>query len=50
MNLILLIVMLMLLVGVLPAWPYSTEWGYFPSGIIGTLFLVMVLMALLGRA
>jgi len=50
MNLILLLVLLMLLVGVLPTWPYSAEWGYFPTGIIGTLLLLMVLMALLGRA
>ena len=50
MNLVMLIVMLALLLAVLPAWPYSAGWGYFPSGIIGTLFIVMIVMALLGRA
>jgi len=48
-NLILLIVMVLLLVGALPAWPYSASWGYFPSGILGTVLLVVLIMALLGR-
>ena len=49
MNLILLIVLVLLLVGALPAWPYSASWGYFPSGILGTVLLVVLIMALLGR-
>jgi hypothetical protein len=48
-NLILLIVLVLLLVGALPAWPYSASWGYFPSGILGTVLLVVLIMALLGR-
>ena len=50
MNLVLLIVLVLLLVGALPAWPYSAGWGYFPSGILGTVLLVALIMALLGRA
>lgn len=50
MNLVLLIVLVLLLVGALPAWPYSAGWGYFPSGILGTVLLVVLIMALLGRA
>ena len=50
MNLVLLIVLVLLLVGALPAWPYSAGWGYFPSGILGTILLVVLIMALLGRA
>jgi len=49
-NLVLLIVLVLLLVGALPAWPYSAGWGYFPSGILGTVLLVVLIMALLGRA
>ena len=49
MNLILLIVLVLLLVGALPAWPYSASWGYFPSGILGAVLLVVLIMALLGR-
>lgn len=50
MNLLLIIVLLMLLVGVLPTWPYSSGWGYYPSSAIGTLLLILILLALLGRA
>jgi hypothetical protein len=49
-NLVVLIVLVLLLVGALPAWPYSAGWGYFPSGILGTVLLVVLIMALLGRA
>jgi hypothetical protein len=49
-NLVLLIVLVLLLAGALPAWPYSAGWGYFPSGILGTVLLVVLIMALLGRA
>ncbi len=47
MGLILLIVVVLLLVGGLPAWPYSREWGYGPSGIIGTLLLILLILMLL---
>ncbi len=46
---ILIIVLLLLLVGAVPAWPYSTSWGYFPSGILGVALVVVVIMLLAGR-
>ena len=49
MNLILLIVLIMLLVGALPAWPYSAGSGYYPSGALGTVLIVVLILALLGR-
>ncbi len=49
MNLILVILLLVLLVGALPTWPYSSGWGYYPSGALGTVVLVLLILALLGR-
>ena len=49
MNLILLIILIALLVGALPAWPYSAGWGYYPSGAIGTVLIIILILALLGR-
>ena len=46
MNLVLLIVLLLLIVGALPAWPYSAGWGYYPSGGLGLLLLIVVILAL----
>jgi hypothetical protein len=46
MGTILLIVLLILLLGGLPAWPYSRSWGYGPSGILGLLLVIVLLMAL----
>ena len=46
---ILLIVVVLILIGALPTWPYSTGWGYYPSGGIGLVLLVVVLVLLLGR-
>jgi Protein of unknown function (DUF3309) len=48
MNTILLVVLIMLLIGALPTWPYSTNWGYYPSGGLGLLLLVLLIMALAG--
>jgi hypothetical protein len=45
---ILLIVLVVLLVGGLPAWPYSRGWGYYPSGILGTILVIVLIMMLLG--
>lgn len=45
---ILLIVLLLLLIGALPSWPHSSSWGYGPSGILGTLLLVLLIFWLLG--
>ena len=48
-SLILLIVLVLLLVGALPSWPYSTGWGYYPSGILGVILVVLLILLLLGR-
>jgi hypothetical protein len=47
MGLILLIIVVLLLVGGLPSWPYSREWGYGPSGILGTLLIILLVLMLL---
>ena len=49
MSLLLLILLVVLLVGVLPTWPYSSSWGYFPSGGLGLVVVVVVVLLLLGR-
>ena len=49
MGLILLIIVVLLLLGALPTWPYSTAWGYYPSGIAGVLVLVLLVLLLTGR-
>jgi hypothetical protein len=49
MNLILVIVLLILLVGALPTWPYSSGWGYYPSGGLGAVVLILLILALIGR-
>ena len=49
MGTILLIVLILLLVGALPAWPYSSSWGYYPSGGLGLVLLVVLLLVLFGR-
>ena len=46
---ILIIILVVLLLAVLPAWPYSSAWGYYPSGILGLVLLVIVVLALMGR-
>jgi hypothetical protein len=46
---VLLIVLVLLLLGALPTWPYSTGWGYYPSGGLGLILLILVIMLLLGR-
>ena len=49
MNLLLLIILIILLVGALPAWPYSSGWGYFPSGALGLILVILLVLVLLGR-
>jgi hypothetical protein len=49
MGLILLIVLIVLLIGGLPTWPYSVNWGYGPSGLLGVILLVLLVLLLLGR-
>jgi hypothetical protein len=46
---ILLIVLILLLIGAVPAWPHSRSWGYGPSGILGLLLIVILILALTGR-
>jgi len=49
MGTILLIILILLLVGALPAWPYSTGWGYWPSGGLGLIVLILLILALTGN-
>lgn len=46
---ILLIIIILLLIGAIPAWPYSRGWGYGPSGLLGLVLVVIVVLLLLGR-
>ena len=46
---ILLIVLVLLLVGALPAWPHSRSWGYYPSGGLGLVLVIVLVLVLLGR-
>ena len=48
-SIILLIVLIIVLIGAVPAWPYSRSWGYGPSGIVGAIVLVLVVLWLMGR-
>ncbi|PXV55823.1 Protein of unknown function [Dyella jiangningensis] len=49
MSTILLIILLLLVIGALPSWPYSRGWGYYPSGGLGLIFLILLILLLLGR-
>jgi hypothetical protein len=49
MGTILLIILILLLIGALPSWPYSSGWGYYPSGGIGLVVLIIVVLLLMGR-
>jgi len=46
---LLLIIIVLLLIGAVPAWPYSRGWGYRPSGVLGLLLVVVLILAVLGR-
>ena len=46
---ILLIILILLLIGALPSWPYSSGWGYYPSGGLGVILLIVIVLMLLGR-
>ena len=48
MTTILLIILILILLGVVPAWPHSRAWGYGPSGLVGVLLIVLIIMLLLG--
>ncbi|MGH7901739.1 MAG: DUF3309 family protein [Thermodesulfobacteriota bacterium] len=46
---ILIIILIIVLIGALPTWPYSRGWGYYPGGIVGTILLILLILLLLGR-
>jgi hypothetical protein len=48
-SLILLIVLILRLLGAIPAWPHSRGWGYGPSGILGVILIIVIILALTGR-
>ena len=49
MGTIFLLLLILLLIGALPAWPYSSGWGYYPSGGLGLVFVILLVLILLGR-
>ncbi|HXB60234.1 MAG TPA: DUF3309 family protein [Candidatus Acidoferrales bacterium] len=46
---ILLIILVLMLIGALPAWPYSGGWGYYPSGGLGLVVVILLILVLMGR-
>jgi hypothetical protein len=46
---VLLIILILLLLGALPTWPYSSGWGYYPSGGLGLVLIIILILVLLGR-
>ncbi len=46
---ILLVVLVLLLLGAVPAWPHSRSWGYFPSGALGLILVILIILLLLGK-
>lgn len=49
MGTILLIILILLLLGALPAWPYSRDWGYVPGGGVGLILLIVLILVFMGR-
>ena len=49
MRMLLFIIVILLLIGALPAWPYSTGWGYYPSGGLGIVVIILIILLLMGR-
>lgn len=49
MSTVLLIILILLLLGALPTWPHSRNWGYFPSGGLGLILVILVILILLGK-
>lgn len=49
MGTILLIILIIILIGALPTWPYSSGWGYYPSGGVGLVVLILIILLLMGR-
>ena len=48
MGFILLIILILLLIGALPTWPYSSGWGYYPGGVVGLILIIVIILLLLG--
>jgi hypothetical protein len=48
-SLLLIVIIVILLIGVLPSWPYAAGWGYYPSGVMGIVLIVLVVLLLTGR-
>ena len=48
-GMVLLIIVVLMLVGVLPAWPHARNWGYGPSGILGVVLVIVIVLAVMGR-
>lgn len=46
---ILLIILILILIGALPTWPHSRSWGYYPSGGVGLVLIILVILLLMGR-
>jgi Protein of unknown function (DUF3309) len=46
---ILIIILILLLIGALPTWPYSSAWGYYPGGTLGLILIIVIILALIGR-
>jgi len=49
MGTILIIILILLLLGALPTWPYSGGWGYYPSGGLGLILIIIIILVLMGR-
>ena len=49
MGTILIVILILVLVGVLPTWPHSRSWGYYPSGGLGLILLIVIILLLMGR-
>lgn len=49
MNLIILVILIVLLIGALPTWPHSASWGYYPSGGLGLVVIILIVLLLAGR-
>jgi hypothetical protein len=48
MSTILLIILIIILIGAVPSWPYSRGWGYYPSGLVGIILIILVIALLMG--
>ena len=48
MRTILIVILILLLIGAFPTWPYSTGWGYYPAGGVGLVLLILIILALVG--